>query len=48
MELKDVLSTKTLTNTQRVVVKYSSHGSDSLKEKFIKNELSTHGFDEKC
>ena len=38
MELKDVLSTKTLTNTQRVVVKYSSHGSDSLKEKFIKNE----------
>ena len=47
MELKDVLSTKTLTNTQRVVVKYSSHGSDSLKEKFIKNELSTHGFDVK-
>lgn len=47
MELKNVLSSKTLTNTQRVVVKYSNHGSNDLKENFIKNGLSTHGFDVK-
>jgi hypothetical protein len=47
MKFEDIVSAKTLTNAQRIVVKYSNHKIDDLKTKFLSNNLSVHGFDVK-